>query len=191
MSGSEQIDGFVRDIVSVRDELSSRIENLSYEQLNWRPNEKRWSAGHVAAHLCKVAQEYSLAINASAAEARKEGHTGDGTAAIGLIWKFVLWIMRPPVRLKMPAPKIFLPLPNQRRKELLKEITKSHDDLIKSLTSAKGLDLKRVRIVSPVSTSFVLTLPRCATFLIAHSERHLWQIDRLIVENTFPAGRKQ
>ncbi len=189
MSGSEQIEGYLADFRVLRQRLYESIERSSYEQLNWRPNEKSWSLGHCAAHLCRTAEQYRPAVEAAVADARANGNTSDHAAGVGLLWKVVLWVMRPPSRLRLPAPEQFLPRPEQRRKELLKDISSSHENLIAAFESAKGLDLKFVRIVSPVSSSFVMTLPRCATFLIAHAERHLWQMQRLKENGKFPSDR--
>ena len=189
MSGSIQIDGYLSEFSRAQDELYSAIESLSYEQLNWRPNTKSWSVGHCASHLSITAAQYKPAIEAAVREAREAREASDGSAGVGLFWKFVLWIMRSPGRIKMPAPKIFLPLPKQRKKELLKEISKSHDELIAAFESAKGLDVGAVRIISPVKDSFVLTLPRCATLLLAHHERHMAQMGKIQAHAEFPTAR--
>ncbi len=45
----------------------------------------------------------------------------------------------------------------------------------KRLMRADGLDLARVRVISPVSRCFRLPLGAYFAFVMAHDRRHLWQ----------------
>jgi hypothetical protein len=62
------------------------------------------------------------------------------------------------------------------------------DQLADRVRTADGLDLKRQRVISPVSRLLRLPLGAYFAFVIAHDRRHLWQARNVRAAPEFPGG---
>lgn len=56
------------------------------------------------------------------------------------------------------------------------------------LDSARGLDLGRLRVTSPVSRLLRIPLGSYLRISVAHERRHLWQAEQVTVAAGFPPG---
>ncbi len=62
---------------------------------------------------------------------------------------------------------------------VLPEFMAVRDQLADRVRRSDGLDLKRVRVVSPVTRLLRLPLGAYLRFVIAHDRRHLWQAQQV------------
>jgi hypothetical protein len=182
----------VDQLAQYRDEFSRNLtvaENLSSgltdKQFSWRPAPGAWSACENLLHLVATGRLYLPAIDEAVGQVRAR-ETAPGTFKYSLFERFFIWMMEPPVRLKMKAPKHFTPAGVMPKEEVLQEFRAMNRDWLGVLEHVRGLDLKRIKITSPVNAKLKFGLG--ATFAVnaAHERRHLWQARQVIAHPQFP-----
>ena len=75
---------------------------------------------------------------------------------------------------------------SRRSGELRCALAWHHARRVHSLRRADGLDLARVKVVSPFVRTMKLGLGPCFQFLLAHERRHLWQAWQVRNCDAFP-----
>ena len=63
------------------------------------------------------------------------------------------------------------------------------DEIIRRVIAADGLDLGGIRMSSPISRRFKMSLGQWFAFLAAHERRHLWQAWQVRKDPAFPGGQ--
>jgi hypothetical protein len=86
---------------------------------------------------------------------------------------------QPPVRQKMPAPSRFVPLHGQPVTAVLPTFLHVQSQFILQIDRAAGLDLKRVKVATPISRFLRLSLGAMLAQAAAHERRHLEQARRV------------
>jgi len=85
--------------------------------------------------------------------------------------------MEPPPKWRLKTPRILI-VPagaTYRATDVVPEFLSVRDQLAQRVRQADGLDLAKVRTVSPVSSLLRLPLGAYFAFIIAHDRRHVWQ----------------
>ena len=100
--------------------------------------------------------------------------------------RWFIWMMEPPVLLKMRAPKHFTPAGVMPKDEVMQEFGAMSQSWLQVLEEVRGLDLKRIRIPSPVSARMKFSLAAAFAINAAHERRHLWQAGQVIAHSEFP-----
>jgi hypothetical protein len=172
----------IRDYLRQFEEATSNakylVEGLSDEQLRWKPDPERWSIAECFSHLNVTADKYYPPIDKSMRLARERGLLGHGPFRHGFLMNKFIRMMEPPPRRRFKAPRSFTPRSRAVEDEIPNFL--SHQEAImKRVCEANGLDLARVKLVSPVSRLLRMSLGQSFALLAAHERRHLWQAARL------------
>ena len=165
----------------VKADARTLVAGLGDEQLHRRPAPERWSIIECLAHLNTTIRATLPAFDRSIADARARGLTAPGGGAFRYGW-FANWMIRsmePPPKRRMRTFPIFMPAANPPSAATLADFFVVRDELAARLRQADGLDLKRARVVSPVSRFFRMPLGGYFAFVIAHERRHIWQAQRV------------
>jgi hypothetical protein len=96
-------------------------------------------------------------------------------------------MLQPPPRrrFKVPGP-IFHPKVDTPVRDTCERFFSHQDSFVERVRRADGLDLARVRLVSPVSRWLRLSLGQCFSLVATHQRRHLWQAARVRDTAGFP-----
>jgi hypothetical protein len=122
-------------------------------------------------------------------EGRKGGLTHDGPYRYGFLARWFFRQMEPPVKRRFKAPAIMRPGDDRKTFEQLKtEWDRTHARLQEILRSASGLDLARVKVVSPASNFVKYSVGIGFWIQTAHDRRHLWQARQVRNMAGFPAS---
>jgi len=154
---------------------------LSHAQFNWRPGPDRWSIADCLQHLNVGVTKAMPAFDAAIAQGRAKGQTARGAGAgpfkYGWFSRLVVGSMEPPPKFRMKTPAMLrVPMTaTYTASELLPEFFRVRDQLAERVQQADGLDLARVRTISPVNRLLRLPLGAYFQFILAHDRRHLWQ----------------
>lgn len=175
----EQFDAIKRDARDI-------VGGLTDTQFNWRPSPGAWSIGECLAHLNVAGQFYLPRIDRRIREAREAGTVGEGPFRYGPLQRMLVRGVGPPARLKFKAPKIFTPMPEHLLSVIVPAFMNLQDQLAARLHAARGLHLRRIKIASPVSRLFRISLGQVFPFIAAHERRHLWQARRVRGDTNFP-----
>jgi hypothetical protein len=184
---------YLGELAAIRREAEELAAGLTGAQFAWRPEPGKWSAGQIVNHLVVSGRSYTDALRPALADARARGLADRGDFKPSLAGRFMVWSMEPPPRIRLPAPRIYRPAdadggPALDRERELADWRALHDAVEERIRGAAGLDLRRIRIVSPVTPIVRLNAGDALALVLAHERRHLWQMRRLREHAGFPAG---
>ena len=126
-----------------------------------------------------VGQWELLAIERAIDHGKERGITGQGPFEYGAIDRFIVHQTEPPVRNPMPAPRHFVPLHGQPVTAVLPTFLHVQSQILIQLTRADGLDLRRVKVATPISRFLKMSLGAMFAQIAAHERRHLDQAWRV------------
>jgi DinB family protein len=182
--------GYLQQLDTIRREAAELTDGLTDAQFGWRAAPGTWSAGQIVDHLNVSGRSYTKVLGPALDTARARGSTDRGDYRRSLMGGLMAWSMEPPPRLRLKAPRIYRPAdagPAVDRERELAEWRALHDELEALIRAAAGLDLRRIRIVSPVTPLVRMNAGDALALLLAHERRHLWQLRRLREQPGFPA----
>jgi hypothetical protein len=162
----------VEQIIGDAQELTG---GLSEAQFNWRPAPGAWSIEECLAHLTMFDQAQADLIDRSIAAARAAGMTGEGPFEYPAWERYVLREIEPPVRNPVPAPKRFVPVHGQPLTGILPTFLHVQRRYLAQIESADGLDLRRVKVPTPMAGLIKFSLGATLAMAAAHGRRHLLQ----------------
>lgn len=162
-------------------------EGLSPTQLGWQPAEK-WSIAECLDHL-NSAHRILPRFDKIFAEARRRGDSGSEPYRAGLLAALYIRVAEPPVRrLRFRSPKAYRPRAKEELGDAVPRFLDLQEGLVSRLRDAEGLDLTRLRLSSPVTRRFKMSVAEWFAFLAVHQRRHLWQARRVREHPGFPAA---
>jgi hypothetical protein len=170
-----ELEDLARQLESVNAQASAMVESSTPEALVTRPAGGGWSAADNLAHLAVTVRLYNPKVEAAIAAARQAGVTGTGPFNYGLLGKFFMWVLEPPVRMKVKAPPPFHPAEGVTARQALDDLLLQHRKMLELIEAADGLDLGKVKVQSPASDKLKLSLGAAFGSMAAHGRRHLWQ----------------
>lgn len=174
---TEELQGYLRQIDAAKREGQALVAGLSQAQLNWRPGAERWSIAECLVHLNIAVTKTLPAFDRAIARGRARGLVGQGPFRYGWFANWMVRSMEPPPKRRMKTFKIFQVPPGATHSaaQVLPEFLRVRDQLAERVRQADGLDLRRPRVVSPVTPLLRMPLGAYFAFVIAHDRRHLWQ----------------
>lgn len=181
-----EIDEFRQQFERLATEADALVAPLTAEQFLWQPSPGSWSVAQCIDHLNATARMYLPRLDEGIAEAMRRGLYGEGPFTHDFIGKLFVRTMEPPPRLKMKAPATFHPAPQRSRAEIMAAFRAYQVQFVDRLRQASGLDLRRARVVSPVSTWIKMSLNSGFALMAAHERRHLWQAQQVLAAPGFP-----
>lgn len=172
---------------AIKREGASVASGLSDAQFNWRPGPSRWSIGQNLNHLNVGDLMVLPAFDRAIAEGRAAGKTGSGPFRYGWFSRFMIREMEPPPRRRMKTPMKGSAGADHRAGDVVPEFSRVRDELARRVRESDGLDLARIRTISPVNRLIRLPLGAYFAFILAHDRRHLWQARQVRTNPDFPA----
>lgn len=181
---SSLLQGFLDQLSFIRRETAALTDGISPERFNRVPGPGRWSAGQVVSHLLAVGDDYVARLEPLLADARTRGLHDRGDYRPSLVGGLMVRSMEPPPRRRFKAPRIWRPAETSTLspEDELAKLDALHDRLESLVRAAEGLDLRRIRIASPVSSLLRMNAGDALNLVFTHERRHLHQL-REIVED--------
>ena len=178
MSVSE-LEGYRQQFQLIADEGAELAAGLNEADFNWRPGPHQWSIEECLAHLISVGDREVLALEDAIRRGKERGLTSQRPFSPGPIERFILGMTEPPVRHPMSAPLRFRPLHGQPVTAVLPTFLHLQSQLMARAEAAEGLDLRKVKVATPVSRWLRLSLGAMFAQIAAHERRHLEQARRV------------
>jgi hypothetical protein len=171
-----EIETLQDQLLSVRQDVPGIVHGLAAAQFNQRPAKNRWSIAECLDHLNATARLLMPGFDAAIEKGQSLGLTSNGPFAYPLFERLFLAAMEPPPRFRFRAPAPLAPAPSHRDPgEALREFLTWQERLGERILRADGLDLRRVRMRSPVQPLLAYSLGTGFAATLAHERRHLWQ----------------
>lgn len=174
MSLSE-IDDYRAQFAAIAGQAGELVAGLDEAGFNWRPAPDKWSIEECLGHLVQFGQMRVRAVEAAIERGRKRGLTGEGPFSYGAIERWFVRLNEPPVRRRAPAPRRFRPQHGQPVTAVLPTFLHLQSQLMAQAEAARGLDLRRVKVASPVFRVLRMSLGMALAQIAAHERRHLEQ----------------
>jgi hypothetical protein len=163
----------------IKQQAQELTAGLDEAHFNWRPSPLDWSIEECVSHLTMVGQWEIRAIETAIEQARQRGLTGQGPFEYGAIDRYILHQTEPPVRSPLPAPRHFVPLHGQPVTAVMPTFLHVQSQILLQLERADGLDLRRVKVATPISRFLKMSLGMMFAQIAAHERRHLEQARRV------------
>ena len=163
----------------IEQQASKLTAGLNEARFNWRPSPEEWSIEECLAHLTMMGHWGVRAIEEAIDQGKKNALTNPGPFEYGAIDRFIVHQSEPPVRSPLPALKRFVPLHGQPVTAVMPTFFHVQSQIHIQLTRAQGLDLRRVKVASPVSRLLKISLGMMFAQIAAHERRHLEQARRV------------
>lgn len=158
---------------------------LEYLQLGWRPPDGGWSIAQVFEHLIIAETSYFAGVR----RILGQGKQGSEEYSASLIGGFIIRSLQPTSTRKVPAPRIYKPAP-EARANVVDEYIKVREELLAYIERARGFDLRRNKLSSPVMKIIRVNLGDVFVIAIVHTQRHWQQIERIRSNPAFPKTAK-
>jgi hypothetical protein len=175
---------------AARDDARALLAGLDDATFNWRRAPGRWSMAECIDHLNITGRKYIRALDRAIEEGRARNMVGSGPFRYGLLERWMVRFMDAPPKLRIKAPKAFVPASEGRLAESLAAFVELQDQFQQCLGRADGLDFAKVKARSPVSKRIRFSLGAAFAAISAHQRRHLWQARQLRNDPAFPAGAR-
>ena len=181
-----ELEGYLDQLLSVKQDVPGIIAGLSDAQFNWRPTPTRWSIGECLDHLNATARAFMPAIDLAIADARTRKLESGGPFSYSLFERLVLKSNEPPPKWRFPAPKTLKPSVGKPADSVVREFMDWQAQLAERVAKADGLDLVRARARSPAFPLFKWSLGSLFAVTLAHERRHIWQARQVRNDPSFP-----
>lgn len=181
-----ELESHRRQFEQITKDAADLVKGLSEEEFNWRPDPGQWSIEECIAHLTMVGQVELGYVERAIETGRARGLTGSGPFEYSALERYIMRETDPPARHHRPAPKQFTPLHNQPVTAVLPTFNHVQSMFILQIERADGLDLRRVKVVTPITRFIKLSLGTAFAQAAAHERRHLVQARR--VREKLPKG---
>jgi hypothetical protein len=173
----EQLDAILLDAHALTDGLSA-------EQLNWQPEEGRWSIAQCLDHLTRTVRLYPEQIERMIAEARARPTARPFRE--GWISRWVVSGMEPPPRMRVRTSGRVDPPADLDAAAVVRDFNAAHQRLRDLIIAADGAPLGNARMRSPFAPILRFTLRQVLAMNLAHARRHLWQARQVPQHGNFP-----
>jgi hypothetical protein len=170
----EQLEAAERDARAV-------VDGLTPEQGEWRAAAGSWSVAQCLDHVATGNQVYFGAMHPPAARSREQGRERSGPAKPGLVGRWFVWTLEPPVKayFSMKAPRSIRPRATPRLPDAFAAFLASQGDVLAFLHEYADLDLAGVLFPNPFIRGVRFSLATGLHVIAAHERRHLWQAWRV------------
>ena len=177
----DQVDAIRRDGEAI-------ASGLSDAQFNWQPEPGRWSIGQCLNHLNVGITLVLPAFDQAILEGSAHGKRSPGPFRYGFFSRMIIASMEPPPRFRMKTPMKNSAGSNHRIATVQPEFARLRDEFAERVRRSDGLDLARIRTISPVNRLIRMPLGAYFHFILAHDRRHLWQARQVREHPSFPAA---
>jgi hypothetical protein len=174
-----ELEFYRQQFEQIQQQAGELTAELNEARFNWRPSPTEWSIEECLAHLTMVGQWEIRAIEQAIDRGKQRGLTGQGPFEYGAIDRFIVHQTEPPVRSPMPAAHHFVPLHGQPVTAVMPTFFHVQSQLLLQLARADGLDLRRVKVATPISRLLKMSLGAMFAQIAAHERRHLDQAWRV------------
>lgn len=186
LTSEELVDDVVATLDRVTDTVRERFASLADRQIDWQPTPRSWGVGQCLAHLARISAVYRPPIQEALRRVGSGGARAGG--ALRGTWPGRAFTrLNGPGGMKVRTPSLLRP-PREAAGEDPRKAFLAEQGRLRALAlEARGVDLDRARLVSPLSSLVRLTVGDALRVLATHELRHLGQAERVRSHPDFPA----
>ncbi|MBX2963318.1 MAG: DinB family protein [Cyclobacteriaceae bacterium] len=168
------------------EKAKAALEQLTFEQFNWKPSNERWSVAECLQHLLMADKCYFKDLTEIGNGSYKMTTWEKYSPLTALLGKALKGQMKEKVKKKMVTHKILTPSTSTYNLELLNEYLDNLSKFIELVCKCRNADMDKTIINSPTITWITYSLRDALEFLFEHEHRHINQAINVIKEDKFP-----
>lgn len=170
-----QLKAIISEIHAVSDRTAAMTSLSADQSFHARPYPGAWSASDCIQHLSLTTRAYLPLIDPLL---RAGGSPFTGRYRRDLLGTLLCWAIEPPPRMKSKTGAAFVPSGEMAKETIMGEFAALQRELEYRIEKANGLNLNRLRIVSPFNQRVTYNLYSGFRILLAHQRRHLFQAEQ-------------
>jgi hypothetical protein len=183
---SNLLERVTAETIENQKEAKRLTEDLTEEQLNWKPSAESWSVAQCLDHLTVAGAGFDSIFT----EALERGRRKWPVSSVvpyrpSLIGGLLIRQIVPENARRINAPKVFRPSASEIRGSLQKYL-QQEEKLLGFVREAKGIDYNKTRLRSPVTSLIRYSLADAFVVIVVHGRRHLLQAQRVLNNPGFP-----
>jgi hypothetical protein len=156
------------------------IQSTDARHFTVRPHPSSWSAAECLSHLSISSESFLPVLRAAIDDARKRNLTSMKDPKMDLLGRVLRWFLEPPIRAKTKTTAPFVPRAVRAKADAFGEFASLQSKLTDLLNAARGLDLNRIKIISPFDKRVKYNVFSAFRIVVAHQRRHLWQAEQAV-----------
>lgn len=145
-----------------------------------RPNPGSWSAAECLSHLSISTEMFLPVLGGAIADAKTKGMKSDKKPSMDVVGRVLRWFLEPPIRQRVKTAAPFVPKAVRAKAEAFGEFSSLQSKLIDLLHESAGLDLRKMKIISPFDKRVKYNVYSAFRIVAAHQRRHLWQAEKAV-----------
>jgi uncharacterized damage-inducible protein DinB len=161
------------------EKVKNEFENITQEQLNWKPAPESWSIGQCLDHLVVADCLYFPAFKKITENKYRMTAWQRWSPLSGLFGKMLVSQLKENVKRKVNTSRIFYPSASEIDLGIIDRFHKHLDSLLEYIERFKDVDLDKTFIASPASGFITYSLRNAVTLLVQHEHRHINQAIRV------------
>jgi hypothetical protein len=183
-----ELQSYRAELLRLSEEVRMLGAGLSEAQWHWTPDPARWSIAQCIDHLNTIHTLLLPRLSEAMRRARERGYLGRGRFRYNWFDRMFIDALQPDARPNMRAPALYRPQARPPDGDLLPRFDALQQELIATVEAADGLDLRRIKVASPVSALLRISLGAWFAAIVAHQWNHLRQAQRVREESGFPSS---
>lgn len=173
---SAELREYCAQFTAAKQEADRLVIECPSELFNEAPGPDRWSVGQCLDHLNQIGTRLVPRLESAIEEGWTEGQKAEGPFRYGIFSRWFVRVQQPDSGWRMSAPTLYVPSDEPLDPEtVVRSFATLQDDLIDCAKRAQGLDLRGIRVPSPVSNWLRFSLGAWLAATVAHQQRHLQQ----------------
>ena len=145
-----------------------------------RPAPSSWSAAECLSHLSISTDLFLPVLQTALEDARRKGLVSERPPAMDVLGRILRWFLEPPIRQRVRTSAPFVPRSVRAKADAFGEFASLQSKLTEVINAARGVDLRRVKIVSPFDKRVRYNVYSAFRIVVAHQRRHLWQAEQAV-----------
>lgn len=180
MKPLEVLDDVQRELNDATQRAWQLVHSTDARHFTVRPDPSSWSAAECISHLSISTDMFLPVLEHALSDARRKGLTSDRKPRMDLLGRVLRWFLEPPIRARTKTTAPFVPRSVRAKAEAFGEFASLQSKLADMISAARGVDLSKVKVVSPFDKRVKYNLYSAFRIIVAHQRRHLWQAEQAV-----------
>lgn len=162
------------------------FSHLSYEQLNWKPNNNSWSVGQCLDHLAQSAYVYQPLFKDLINDTQKPNFWRKVPFLPSMFGNLILKAVQPERTKKGKTFPVFEPTQSDIPTDILDRLEERLKEFSGLAERLEGIDLNKTIVTSPVAAFVNYSLLHALNIVTVHNFRHFNQAQEVMDMEEFP-----
>lgn len=177
---AESLDDVERELNEATRRAWTLVHSTDARVFTVRPSPASWSAAECLAHLSISTELFLPVIQGAIDDARRRGLESKAPPKMDVLGRVLKWFLEPPIRQRVKTSAPFVPRAVRAKSEAFGEFASLQEKLVDQLQAARGINLQKVKVVSPFDRRVRYNLFSAFRIVVAHQRRHLWQAEQAV-----------